>query len=238
MLDTLDRRLPGSRPRTDVDVIAINVAAVFLADELLRLLAAAAATAAAALLWGEEARLPESFLGRVGTGASIPLGPALLTRTAMATPVPDALRLPATVHDAAGARGYAGTLAYGRHRELALELTRVLAAPASRPRGRLGGHASARRILDRVAALNRVVLRAMAEGKPGDVSPPRLGFSPGVLARLPGVTLDALAAVLPPVAVLDFGRLAAVLDGAGFVAETARPRRPAGMPAAVEAAAR
>jgi hypothetical protein len=193
----------------DLGLLPLNAATIALADEILALPSAAVASKAARLLWGPEMQLPASILAAVGTGTRLPLGALLGLPGPLAALIPARLKLLARWEDPATALRGARTLAASRYRQLQAVFVGMTAHRESTGTASLvrytygtGGDRlwaeSARRILDRVVALNREALGVLGPKRPG-------------AARLPGSVLDVLARALPPVAVPDFQRIAAAM---------------------------
>jgi hypothetical protein len=191
-------------------MLPLSVAAIGLADELLRL-PAAAATTAVQLLYGGETALPAPFLAAAGRGIQLPLVTLLAMPGPLATVLPSRVRLAGSWGDETAALKGARMLARTRYRQL--QAAFVVGAPRLRPGaeaalvrstyGVAAGHGgwseAARRISDRVTMLNRATLALVAPA--ADAA--RRALSPAAV--------EAVAGALLPLAVPDFARMGAAL---------------------------
>ena len=202
------KRPVSTLPRIpDASVVAVNVAAALLVEELLALPSRAAASAAVALLWPDAPSLPARFLEAVGSGARLPVARLALScpplATALATlPLPVEAPARALADAAEGMermRRHARAHARARYRELQAALLRGAGGNGSSSLlgyvygtgGRPWSWAeTTERLLDRVTALNRAMLRS--------TQPPDM--------------LDEVSASLSPLAALDFARLALAIE--------------------------
>jgi hypothetical protein len=199
----------------DTDLVALNLSAALLADELLALPAPAAARRVADLIWDGEAVVPPGFLEHVGRGRRLALASVLMVREPLAavreTWRPLEVRLRRVLGEPLTPDG--GRSRFEALRDALLDRPRsaALGGQARRslePRAEevRAAAAAARRLLSRVAALNRALLRPAltAEAEPWG-APPARPPSEGLL--------DALAHSLPALAEPDFQRLALAVEG-------------------------
>lgn len=211
----------------DARIVDLNVSAVLLAEELIRLPSAAAAVRAVDLLWdGTAGSLPEALVAAAGHGMSLDAGPLALARPPLATLLP--WRLPADLAKPPSDQtlGQARALGRARYRDLQAQLLRRPEPAASSIVGFTygsGGRAwawadAARRLAGRVAALNAAALRLAAAGAAGKTA----RLDPGWLAPAATTALAAMAAALPPLAAVDFSRLAGALAAPAADEATAR----------------
>lgn len=205
-------------------VIAVNAAAVALADELLRLPSASSVETVVALLFGREGQVPPALLAHVNGGMHAPLGALLASPRPLAAPLAHRLRVAAGWRADAEAVRRARALARARYRDLqsaflAIDHDRTPDPAAALVRYTFGCEGrqwawedAAARLLHRVTALNRAVLDLLGASARGEIAVEWPG--PGIASGdfdLPERTLDLLAAALPPVAVPDWDRLVAAL---------------------------
>ena len=224
----------ASEPRADVHLIALNTAAVLLADELLQLPAPAAAATAVDLLWGPAAELPDAFVHRVGSRLLLPLSDLMIAPMALVVIAPERVRALATPGDPLDGLRQVRALAHERYGLLQTALARACGDRAIEPKASLvrytigleGRHwlwsEAARRLIDRAAALNRAVLRGLVAASRGETDLGGLARGLGSTA-LPasGPLLDGLASALLPVAAPDFAALASALAGGETSADPA-----------------
>ena len=217
-------RRPQLNGAPDVRVVALNVAALGVADELLRLPSAPVARAAVDLLWGPCAPLSDEFLAHVGTPVQIPYTSLLGATERLATILPSRLGPAGAWREGPHGLKSARALARARYRDL--QAAFVSGAPRAVPepaealvrytygtRGRpWTWDDSARRLIERVVSLNRAtfaLLAAVTRGESAvdlDLAPLSAG---GRSFDVPGAVADLLAVALPPVAAPEWTRLAA-----------------------------
>jgi hypothetical protein len=218
--DTVKRPVSTLPRIPDASILELNVSAALLAEELLALPSGAAAEAAVNLLWPGGPALPARFLEAVGSGAALPVGRLALSRPPLAVavaPTPasalnGAWSATIPLAEAADhAQRHARSQARARYRDLQTALLR--GAGQADPASLLGyvygvagrpwpWAAAAQRLLGRVTALNRAMLRASQ----------------------PSGTLDGLAESLPPLAAVDFARLTLALEAPVAEADAAVSR--------------
>lgn len=224
----------ASRPTatSPAPVVAVNAAVVAFVDELLRLPSSSAAATVVDLLYGHDSQVPPAVLSRVNGGLRIPLAQLLSSSTVLATVIPERLRV-SSVWRTDG-QALKGARAAARARYRALQTAFVAAPPRQTPEpaaalvrytygceGRQWvWEEAAARILHRVTVLNRAVLDVLAAVARGEV-PADDRLSPREPALrdfdLPSEVLDLMAATLPPLAMPDWDRFAAVLDESAAV---------------------
>jgi hypothetical protein len=217
-------RRPPVSASPDVHVVALNVAALGVADELLRLPSSPVARSAVELLWGRDAALPDEFLAHVGTAVQIPYTSLLASSGLLAAILPSRLGPAGVWREGPNGVKSARALARARYRDL--QAAFVSGAPRAVPeaaealvrytygtRGRpWTWDDSARRLLERVVSLNRAALALLAAVGRGegaadlDLAPLQAG---GRSFDVPEAVVDLLAVALPPVVAPDWGRLAA-----------------------------
>jgi hypothetical protein len=207
-------------------LLSLNIAAVALVEEILRLPSASAARTAIGLLYGRDVAVPDAFLERVGDGARVPLGTLLPSSTPLARVLPSRLHPSTSWQDPAHAVKTARALARERYRELQAALVASSSRVAPEPLSALVRYTYgtdgrrwlwadvAKRLLDAVATLNRGalgVLACIARGELSlDVGVPAAG--PKWSFDVPDPILDVLAEVLPPAAAPDFALFARALE--------------------------
>ncbi len=210
-------------------LVAVNAAVVAFVDELLRLPSAAAAATVVDLLYGRDREALPAVLSHVNGGIHIPLSDLLASRSPLAVVLPERLRVSAGWR-ADGMKG-ARAAARARYRELQAAFVTSVRRAASEPTAALlrytygseGRHwlwtEAAARVLHRVAGLNRAVLDLLAAIARGEVSAEAVGID-AVAAKdfdLPDEVRELMAAALPAVAVPDWTRFAAALEGSDAV---------------------
>ena len=207
-------------------VLSLNIAAVGLVEEILRLPSASAARTAIGLLYGPGVVIPGEFLERVGVGARVPLGALLLSDVPLARLVPSRLHPSASWQDPGHALKTARALARERYRDLQAALVASSSRVSPEPLRALVRYTYgtdgrrwlcadvAKRLLDAVVSLNRgalAVLACIARGELTlDVGVPAAG--PKWSFDVPDPILDVLAEVLPPAAAPDFAAFARALQ--------------------------
>ena len=205
-------------------VVALNVAALGVADELLRLPSGSVARSAVDLLWGSCAPLPDEFLAHVGTAVQIPYTSLLASPELLAAILPSRLGPAGAWREGPNGLKSARALARSRYRDL--QSAFVSGAPRAVPeaaealvrytygtRGRpWTWDDSARRLIERIVSLNRAAFALLAAATRGesavdvDVAPLSAG---GRSFDVPEAVVDVLAVALPPVVAPDWKRLAA-----------------------------
>lgn len=228
-------RKPGNAQKAtdrialDPIVVAVNAAVVAFVDELLRLPSSTAAATVVDLLYGREREAPPAVLSHVNGGIHIPLSDLLTSRSPLALVLPERLRVSAAWRTD-GMKGARAT-ARARYRELqaafVTSVRRVTAEPTaallrytygSEGRPWLWTEAAAR-VLHRVAGLNRAVLDLLAAIARGAVGAETVGADAISVEDfdLADDVRELMAATLPAVAVPDWPRFAAVLEGSEAV---------------------
>jgi hypothetical protein len=206
-------------------LLSLNIAAVALVEELLRLPSASAARTAIELLYGRDVIVPDAFLDQVGAGTRVPIGMLLPSTTPLATMLPSRLHPSASWQEPAHAVKNARALARDRYRDLQAALVASSARVAPEPLSALVRYTYgtdgrrwlwadvAKRLLDAVVTLNRAALAVLASIARGeltlDVGVPAAG--PKWSFDVPDAILDVLAEVLPPAAAPDFTAFARAL---------------------------
>lgn len=215
----------------DVHVLSVNAAALGLVSELLWLPGAAAAAGAVELLYGRDVRVPDAFLAQVGRGGQPPCASLLAADLPLVSLLPSRLGPASAWREGAQALKAARGLARARYRELQVAFVAGASRAAPEAEGTLvrytygtRGHwfwsDCARRILDRVSALNRAMLSLLSAMERGEAVLPVGALGAPLPPRsydLPAAVLDALAEALPPVASPDFERFTAALAPTGVV---------------------
>jgi hypothetical protein len=216
---------PGTPTPT---VVAVNAAGAAFVDELLRLPSPSAAATVVDLLYGRQHPAPTALLTHVNGGIHIPLAALLSSSTPLVVPLADRLRVSSAWRADGQALKGARAAARARYRELQTAFVSSATLAPREPAAALVRYTfgwdgrqwlweeTAARVLHRVASLNRAMLDLLAAASRGET--PTDGLLPHATFSLtefdlPETALDLMAAALPPVAVPDWSRFAAALEG-------------------------
>jgi hypothetical protein len=210
--------------------VALNYAVLGLVDELLWLPSAVVITTAVRLLYGREACVPEVLLRQAGRGAPPSLAALVATDVALGALLPSRLGPAAAWRAGTSSLKDARVVSRERYRQLQMAFVSTTAGNMAARAGSLVRDIygvpgrwpcadSARRVLGRVARLNRAALGLLAAAARGEcgVRLEARGPLPARPYDLPGCALDVLAAALPPIVIPDFSRLAGGLEPGGAV---------------------